>query len=208
MTKLSSRAWLAAAMVTAALGGAGWYAAEGSRERTPAPVLGSIPQFSMHDQTGTPISSESLRGQVLVIDFFFATCTTSCPRLNRQLNQLRQDLHHRSLPIHFVSITLDPANDTPEVLRDYAQQFGAGPEEWSFLSGRDEDLNRVVIDGFKMHFQRPDPTLGLATIMHGEWFVLVDTRSRVRGYYQSGDPERMRELETDAEQLAMRKDDV
>jgi len=167
------------------------------------PSLGVIPGFEMENQTGAAVTSAGLRGKVLIVDFFYATCPTSCPRLNAQMSELGRLLKARSrdLPVHLVSITLDPANDTPEVLGKYAAGFGASPSDWSFLSGRDADLNRVVTKGFKVFFERTED-LGLGTIMHGEWFVLVDKQGQIRGYYQIGDAERMDELVNDAAALA------
>ena len=108
----------------------------------------------------------------------------------------------RPLPIHLVSVTLDPDNDTPDVLRAYAEQFGADQDRWSFLSGRSAELDRVVVQGFKVSFQRADPAAGIAAIMHGEWLVLVDSNGAIRGYYAASDAERMQALVTDAVRLA------
>jgi protein SCO1/2 len=172
--------------------------------RARLPALGEIPAFSMPDQRGQPVTSTSLRGQVLIVDFFYATCPTSCPRLSAQMAafQERLDTRDPKLPVHLLSITLDPENDTPEVLRDYAQRYHADDARWSFLSGRSEELDRLVVKGFKVAFERADPSAGLGSIMHGEWFVLVDRGGRIRGYYQISDEERMTELYRDAARLA------
>ena len=171
------------------------------------PSLGDIPAFAMLDQQGQEVTSGSLQGQVLIIDFFYASCPTSCPRLSSQMASFQERIAARSagrpLPVHLVSITLDPANDTPEVLSAYADRYHAKEATWSFLSGRSEELDRVVVKGFKMHFARVDPAAGLGAIMHGEWFVLVDGKGKIRGYYQIGDEERMNELVRDAERLAL-----
>jgi len=171
--------------------------------RTSLPVLGEIPSFSMIDQRGRQVTGASLRGQVLIVDFFYAQCPTSCPRLSAQMAafQARLASSGPQLPVHLVSITLDPENDT-EVLRDYADRFHADDARWSFLEGRSEELDRLVVKGFKLAFERIDPSAGLGAIMHGEWFVLVDRGGRIRGYYQISDEERMSELYRDAARLA------
>ncbi len=174
----------------------------------PLPVLGPVPHFTMTDQLGRSASDETLHGQVLVVDFFYASCTSSCPLLTGKMLALQKGLAgreqqlERPLPVHLVSITLDPANDTPEVLRAYAERVGADGARWSFLSGRSEDLDRVVVQGFKTTFQRADPAAGIASIMHGEWLVLVDASGSLRGFYAASDPERMQALLTDATRLA------
>jgi len=176
--------------------------------RATLPQLGEIPAFSMLDQRGLPITSQALRGQVLIVDFFYASCPTSCPRLSAQMKTFHDRLLAQGpgLPVHLVSITLDPENDTSDVLREYADRYHADSGRWSFLSGRSEELDRLVVKGFKMAFSRADPSAGLGAIMHGEWFVLVDRRGRIRGYYQISDDARMTELYRDAARLATEGD--
>ena len=114
----------------------------------------------------------------------------------------REAQRGRPLPVHLVSITLDPDSDTPEVLRGYAESTGADSDRWSFLSGRSQDLDRIVVHGFKTSFERADPSAGIGAIMHGEWLVLVDATGSLRGFYAANDPERMQALVTDAVRLA------
>jgi protein SCO1/2 len=165
------------------------------------PRISKIPHFEMTDQEGRRVTAEGLRGKVALVDFFYASCATSCPRLTANMLAVYGRIGP-GLPVQFVSITLDPANDTPEVLNAYAARYGVSASRWSFLSGRSEDLNRVVIDGFKVHFRRSDPALGLGAIMHGEWFVLVDARGFIRGYYASGDAAARSQLLRDIRALA------
>jgi protein SCO1/2 len=178
--------------------------------KTP-PMLGEIPAFTMMDQDGRPVTRESLRGQTLIVDFFYASCPASCPRLSNQMAEFQRKIAERSeargepLPVHLISITLDPENDTPDVLRSYAQRYSSGRGRWSFLSGRSEDLDHVVVKGFKVRYERAEPSLGIGAIMHGEWFVLVDGLGRIRGYYQIGSEERMRKLVRDAEEMASKE---
>ncbi len=175
-----------------------------------APVarLGAMPAFEMADQHGRAFGDRSLRDEVAVVDFFFASCTSSCPRLTAKMLGVQQAVEERErslghpLPVHLVSITLDPENDTPDVLAQYAKTHGADDARWSFLSGRSEDLDRVVVKGFKTTFERSDPSAGIATIMHGEWIVLVDPSGTIHGYYAANDPERMAALAQDAIRLA------
>lgn len=202
------RIWLAFVAVATLAAGLAVASRRARASPTELPMLGQMPSFEMTDQRGQRVSDETLRGQVLVVDFFFASCTTSCPMLTGKMLTMqkafawREHLLERPLPLQLVSITLDPDNDSPEVLRAYAERTGADDDRWSFLSGRSEDLDRVVVRGFKSSFQRTDPTAGIGAIMHGEWFVLVDASGALRGYYAARDPERMEALVTDAVRLA------
>lgn len=190
---------------------AGWVAIVGGRAAAgarPAAGLGRIPSFEMPDQLGRLVSNRTLRGQAVVVDFFFVSCTTSCPMLTARMLSVETAVEERErrvgrkLPVHLVSITLDPENDTSDVLNHYAARYGADAARWSFLSGRSADLDRIVVQGFKMAFQRADPAAGIATIMHGEWLVLVDGEGTLRGYYAASDPERMIGLVRDVLDLA------
>ena len=115
---------------------------------------------------------------------------------------LQEEQLQRALSVRLVSITLDPENDTPDVLRAYAEGAGADDTRWSFLSGRSEDLDRVVVRGFKSSYERVPVSAGIGTIMHGEWLVLVDRSGFLRGFYAASDSERMHALVVDAIRLA------
>lgn len=103
------------------------------------------PPFSLSDQTGKTVSLASLRGTTLLVDFIYTHCMGPCPILTSKHVEL-----WRSLPpatqerVRFVSITLDPANDTPEALTQYAEARGADLSHWSFLTGPEADVADVV----------------------------------------------------------------
>lgn len=108
-------------------------------ERDPAP------DFSLSNQAGQPVSLALLRGKVLLIDFVYTSCPGPCPiqtaRHAALQRSLSPELRERS---RFVSISLDPANDTPEAMRRYAEARGADLEHWDFLTGPEQELAEVV----------------------------------------------------------------
>jgi protein SCO1/2 len=173
----------------------------------PLPTLGDVPAFAMKDQRARPLTADSLKGQVSIVDFFFTSCTASCPRLMARMAEVETKLQKAApdrgkLGVRLVSITVDPENDTPEKLADYAKRYHADADRWWFLTGPAEALQNVVVEGFKVHYQKADPSIGIGEIMHGNWFVLVDAKGKIRGYYLSDDPARVDELVTDAVRLA------
>jgi protein SCO1/2 len=101
--------------------------------------------------------------------------------------------------VAFVSITVDPAHDTPEVLARYARAAGGG-DNWMFLTGSQDALYRLAVEGFKLGVEEvpPDrrPEAG-GPFLHSSHFVLVDGRGRVRGYYDSTDDEALGRLRRD-----------
>jgi protein SCO1/2 len=103
------------------------------------------PAFRLTDQDGKTVALEDLRGKAVVLDFVYTHCTGPCP----VLTGLQRDVQRALTPeqrqkIHFVSITLDPERDTPEVLRAYALARGADLSSWSFLTGAPDLVDAVV----------------------------------------------------------------
>lgn len=176
------------------------------RRRPPElPRLGHIPTFSLTNQRGEPVRAESFQGTVWIADFVFLGCQQSCPTLTARMHDLQQTIesHASKNPIRFVSFSVDPDNDTPERLHDYAVKFKANEATWSFLTGKNEDVGKIVVEGFKMQYGRTkDDQTGVFDIMHGDWFILVDGKGNIRGYYDSSEPAAMEKIAADAERLA------
>lgn len=96
--------------------------------------LPELGRFKLTDQTGADFDSASLSGRVTAICFFFASCPSICRDLNRQVQRTSEQV--KELPIQFLSVSVDPDRDTPEVLSRYAADYGAQPERWRFLTGQ------------------------------------------------------------------------
>lgn len=87
-------------------------------------------------------------------EFFYSSCPDVCPLQSARMAHLQRDLADQP-DVRLVSISVDPEHDTPEVLRDYAQRFGADPERWLFLTGDKVAIHRLARDGF--HLSVADP---------------------------------------------------
>jgi protein SCO1/2 len=169
------------------------------------PRLGQIPLFTLTDQQGHTVTGDSYQGKVWIADFVFLGCQQSCPTLTTRMHDLQQSIEkeQQKNPIRFVSFSVDPANDTPQRLHDYAVKFKANEATWSFLTGQNEDVDKIVVQGFKMQYGRTkDEATGVFDIMHGDWFILVDGKGIIRGYYDSSDAMMMDKLAADAKRLA------
>ncbi len=194
--------WLGVPLALAAL-----FAFKAGETRTAQlPRLGNVPHFAMVDQVAHAVTEQDFRGRVTIVDFFFTSCPVMCPRLAARMAELRDHLNAEQRasrqPIHLVSISVDPETDTPEKLSEYAARFRAEPRSWSFLTGEPGDLHRIVVDGFKTEYRKADSTLGIAEIMHGNWFILVDGSGQIRGYYLADMPAEIERLTLDAQALA------
>jgi protein SCO1 len=165
-------------------------------------ALGRLPSFSLLDQNGRVVTDHALRGRLAVINFVYTRCSSVCPMLTAKLKMLQGKLRDVR-GVQYVSISVDPEHDTPAVLKEYAARFQAAPE-WLFLTGPLSEIERTVVQGFKLHVGKPTPNTNnpsLIDIMHGEHFVLVDRDGTIRGYYRS-DEAGMGELMADVRAAA------
>jgi protein SCO1 len=100
------------------------------------PTIGPAPDFTLTSQDGARVSLREFRGKVVAVTFIFASCTDLCPMLTDNMARVQDSLGSVfGSKIAFVSITVDPERDTPEVLKQYAQNFGADLQGWAFLTG-------------------------------------------------------------------------
>ncbi len=171
----------------------------GLRPPAPLPVLSTLPAFALTERSGTALTAGDLAGHVWVADFVFTRCPDFCPALTARMGGLQKRLASSDDPVRLVSFSVDPAHDTPEVLREYATRAGAGPA-WLFATGPREALAALLREGFKVAWADDGPPT--SPITHSDRFVLVDRRLRIRGYYHGIDAADLERLARDA--LALR----
>ncbi len=151
----------------------------------PPPVLISLPDFTLTNQSGNKVNKEILAGKVWVADFIFTSCQGVCPLLTQKMGRLQKDLSkfldHDQMRL--VSFSVDPENDTPERLASYATTFKADFKHWFFLTGSWVDTEKTVKEGFKISMGKGADL----EVIHSEKFVLVDQQGRIRGYYDADD---------------------
>lgn len=174
------------------------------------PVYWRAPEFALVSQTGDTVRTRDLAGSAWVASFIFTNCTSICPLITQRLLVLRDSLRAEGLlgrGVRLVSFSVDPARDTPTVLRTYASRLGGGatPREWTFLTGTPPDSVRAMIEtGFKLTANLPDERVregGNYQVMHSPRLLLVDGRGQVRGLYDSTVPDDMRRLRAELHAL-------
>lgn len=151
---------------------------EAVRMRMNLPADGvPVAAFKLTDQDGKEFNSESLKGKVWVGSIFFASCPGQCYKLNQALAGVQAD--HSLADVRFVSITCDPTNDTPEVLKQYAARFDANLKQWSFLTGPDDaTIQKIGTSVLQVAVEQR---------AHRDDAVVFDRQSRIRGYYHLAD---------------------
>ena len=146
-----------------------------------------VPDFSLIDKNGKPVTLADLKGQVWVANFFFTSCPAQCPAMNMRMGQIQRALPDGAAA-KLVSITVDPDNDSPEVLADYAKTFHAKDDRWLFLTGDKQAIIRLAKEGFKLPAgENPND--------HSLRLALVDRDGRIRGYFNSTDEQSVAQLQ-------------
>jgi protein SCO1/2 len=108
------------------------------------PKIGPAPEFTLTNQEGKRLSLRDLRGQVTVVTFIFTTCSDTCPLLTAKLVGIQRQLGTDAPKVSFAAITVDPLNDTPPVLKKYAQAHSADLSRFSFLTGSLDEIGDVT----------------------------------------------------------------
>lgn len=161
----------------------------------------TVPDFSLTERSGKALSLADLSGKVWVADFFYTTCPGPCPALQSRFTEVQKALG--PLPdVRFLSITVDPQKDTPEVLDVYAKRFQAGPQ-WSFCTGERDAIFKLAHDGFKLPIADGTPESGPVT--HTTRLVLVDRTGTVRGFYEGSTEDGVKNIVADIHRLLEEK---
>jgi protein SCO1/2 len=151
--------------------------------QTPAPAVlprhWQVPDFALIQSDEKKLTNADLRGQVWVADFFYTTCPGPCPMMSSRLQRVHAKTRGWN-DVMLVSISTDPAKDTPEVLREYAKRFGAD-ERWRFVTGTKEEIFELANKGFKVSVTEDGSAA--EPITHSTKLVLVDKNGTVRGFY-------------------------
>jgi protein SCO1 len=121
------------------------HGADPAAQEQALPKIAPAPDFALTSQDGAPVKLSDYRGRVVAVTFIFTLCADTCPVLTPMMSfvqdQLGEDFGEK---IAFVSITVDPERDTPAVLKEYAQAFGANLAGWSFLTGAPDAIREVT----------------------------------------------------------------
>src|SRR5438552_364519 len=116
--------------------------------------LGDVPDFALLERSGQQVTKTDLLGKVWIASVIFTRCVEECPLVSSHMARL-QDAFAAEPDVRLVSITVDPAYDTPEVLTHYAQSFAAQPQRWLFLTGDKATIYRLVREGFRLGLLDP-----------------------------------------------------
>lgn len=164
------------------------------------PVLGDAPTFSLTSDDGAVFASSALDGRAWLASFLFTSCPGPCPKLVERLKTIRTRIPASRLA--FVSFSVDPGTDTPEVLAAYKRKQGiAGGDGWTFVTGDADKVLALVEHGFLTGVERTETAPAAGGITHGTRVALVDGTGHIRGFYSTDRDEEIDRLERDLASL-------
>jgi protein SCO1/2 len=139
--------------------------------------IGPVPAFELTDQNDKKISDKDYLGKVYVVEFFFSTCPTICPKMNQSMLQL-QEAFYGNPNFGLASITIDPEHDTAAVLKEHANLLGVKHYNWHFLTGDKEYIYNLANKGFNLYAGENNKAAG--GFEHSGLFALVDKDGKIR----------------------------
>ena len=136
-----------------------------------------VPPFEFENQHGLMIGNADYKNKVYVVEFFFTSCPTICPRMNENMVKVQNEFYGNP-SFGIVSISIDPERDSPEVLKAYADEKGATLKNWNFLTGDKEEIYSFSNDGFKLYAGENKDVEG--GFEHSGLFALIDKNGFIR----------------------------
>jgi protein SCO1 len=140
-------------------------------------TIGPVPAFTLTDQNNKKISDKDYLGKVYVVEFFFSSCPTICPKMNQNMLQLQKEFYGKP-DFGIASITIDPATDTPKHLKEHAELLGAKHYNWHFLTGDKDYIFKLAQSGFNLYAGENKNANG--GFEHSGMFALIDKEGNIR----------------------------
>ena len=139
--------------------------------------IGPVPTFKLTDQNNKTVSDKDYLGKVYVVEFFFTTCPTICPKMNESMLQLQNEFYGNP-NFGIASITIDPSKDTPQVLKEHADLLGVKHYNWHFLTGDKDYIYSLANKGFNLYAGENNKAAG--GFEHSGLFALIDKEGKIR----------------------------
>lgn len=167
-------------------------------------TIGPAPKFELTNQDNIKISNQTYKGKVYVLEFFFTTCPSICPKMNLSMLEIEKTFFGNP-NFGIISITIDPVQDTPQVLKDHAKLLGVKSSNWNFLTGEKATIMDLSNKGFNLYAGENSKVNG--GFEHSGLFALVDKDGNIRCrkdnfgnpilYYDGLDKKGVRDIQED-----------
>lgn len=167
-------------------------------------VWHKISNFSFTNQLGDKVFADSLKGKILVVDYFFTHCPGPCPHLTRNMKKMQDAFLNTDSLVHFISFTVDPERDSVQALKLYADKYQVRHNNWWFLTGTKKDIYDLAFNEFKAAIVNGGNAD--TAFLHTDKFYLLDRDRVIRGWYTGTDSLEMGRLARDIGLLFLEKD--
>lgn len=162
-----------------------------------------VENISFTNQLGKEVSLDDLKGKIIVMNFFFTRCPTICPGLTRSMKKLQESFTKNPDIVQFVSVSVDPVNDSVPALRKYADRFNINHDTWWLVTGDKKKVYDFAIQEMKASIADTDVD---TAFIHTEKFFLLDSNRVIRGWYEGFDTVQQARLAADIPTLMLEKD--
>ena len=149
----------------------------------PPPIIEAAPSFELSNHNGMPLKSSELNNRIVLVNFIFTRCQDVCPALTTKLKLIEAQLDSRS-DVTYISLSVDPEYDTPEILTEYRKRFAIDNPDWHFLTGPYDSIRQLMED-YQLAYQRGPSEDDVPNIIHSEKIILIDGQNQIRGFYST-----------------------
>lgn len=165
-------------------------------------IYHTIAPFSFTNQFRESVTDSTISGKIYIANFFFATCQSICPRMNTQLGRVAK-AYESDNNVLFLSHTINPSNDTVEVLAQYGAKYGAVKGKWHLLTGSKPAIYDLAKASYLINAVEDDGSA--EGFIHSEFLLLIDKQKRIRGTYDGTDSIMVNKLIEDIKLLKTEK---
>lgn len=160
----------------------------------------AVRAFSFTDQHGNSFGSEQLADGPWIADFMFTNCSTVCPALTAEMASLQKLIAEEQLDAQFVSFSVDPAFDSPDVLKQYIGSFTDDDSNWHLLTGyTQQEIEAFAREEFETFVLKHESN---TQVVHGTNFYLLDSSRRIVGEYNFSNAQYKEQLIDDLKRIA------
>ena len=164
------------------------------------------------NQLGDSVSLYDQQGKIIILDFFFTSCGSICPRLTNNMSTLQRSFSKGgdtrkkidTSIVQFMSISVDPNRDSVPVLRDYANKMNVASDNWWLLTGNRDSIYKFAFEEMKVDSFSTEPVS--PDFVHTSRYILIDKKMQVRGYYNGLDSASLLKLAKDVGYIMLEKD--
>lgn len=145
-------------------------------------AIGTVQPFSFINQDGQTVTEKDIAGKVVVVEYFFTTCQTICPKMNTNMKKVYDELKDQQ-DFLILSHTCDPKNDSAARLKVYADSMQVNTSRWTFLTGPKQELYNMARFSYKIDDPKDNSVNAEDDFLHTQFFALVNKEGQVTAIY-------------------------